>query len=70
VDNVVDKALTAAREPRNHAVLDKLLIPQAKLITNKINGLQTPAFCPTTSDEAYSYKFLQQGISSRFSDQR
>jgi hypothetical protein len=61
VDNVVDKALPAAREPRNHAVLDKLLIPQAKLIIIEINGLQTPAFCPTTPDEANSYKFLQRG---------
>jgi hypothetical protein len=63
VDNVVDKTLLPPHTPRIHAVYIKLPIRKAKKYPNKINGLAALAFCPTTCDEAYSYKIPQQGIS-------
>jgi hypothetical protein len=62
VDNIVDKRFQTPREPRIHAVFVKLLTLKAKIKRREINHLQAVMFFPTRPYEAYSYKFLQRGI--------
>lgn len=63
MDNIVDKGFQAPRKPRIHAVFIKMPTFEAKIKPSQINHLQASTFCSTRPDEAYSYKFLQQGIS-------